>query len=90
MMYELTEAEIRHMEKVRSLTPASQGSHDMFMDRLFTVQTEIDHAVAERKAAEEKRNPPPVLPALGAGSETYRGRPDNIHLNSDIITPAPG
>ena len=26
MMYELTEAEIRHIEKFRTLTPASQGA----------------------------------------------------------------
>lgn len=54
MQYELTEQESRHIDRFRALTPASQGALDMFMDRLFSVQAQIDRAFAECEAAEEQ------------------------------------
>lgn len=54
MQYELTEQEARHMDRFRTLTPVGQGALDIFMDRLFSVQAEMDRTSAEREAAKEQ------------------------------------
>lgn len=54
MQYELTEQEARHMDRFRALTPTGQGALELFMDRLFSLQSEMDRAAAERKSAAEE------------------------------------
>lgn len=51
MQYEPSAQEAWHIEKYRTLNTASQGAVDLFMERVTGVQSEIERAEAERKAA---------------------------------------
>lgn len=42
MQYELSEQEVRHMEKYRALNAASQGATELFMER-------VAHGLSKRK-----------------------------------------
>lgn len=55
MQYELSEQEVRHMEKYRALNAASQGATELFMERVAHVQAEIEQAEAEREAKKKSK-----------------------------------